>query len=536
MKTKMRNGLAPTLAVAMAVAAFSAQAQQPARGEGRGAVAPAEAAQGSMDAARPDRPVPPPKSFVTHHTTTVRGQKIAYTATAGETYLSDLQGDPTASIFSFAYVKDGPVDPKRPVIFVFNGGPGSSSVWLHMGILGPKRVVLDKEVNPSNLPPFGLKDNPYSLLDIADLVFIDPVGTGYSQSLGRARNEDFYGVDEDAASVAQFMELWLAKNGRFASPKFVIGESYGSVRAAVLPRALMGGPVYGGVMRGITLNGVVLLGTTIGGSLGGAPEPKNYDGPEMRTALSLPALADTAWYHNKIDRKGRSLQAYDQEVTTFARTDYFNALKKASANTLSDEERTAMAARLMSYTGLPAATFDKDLKVQLQPMANHLLSERGLSVGAYDSRYTLPSAHSFNEPVTDDPAMTLYVPGFVAAFQQMLHDDLKVNMERPYGSIVWSGLNSKWNWKRTGTPEGLAYADELVTSMRRTPGMHLLVASGYYDLVTTPASARYQLEKADPPKDRTEFKAYESGHMLYLGDTAQSFSDDVRKLVLTASR
>ena len=484
--------------------------------------------------AREPLPVPAPKSFVTKHEVTIRGQRIRYTATAGETYLSNMRGKPVGSIFSFSYVKDGPADPNRPVMFVFNGGPGSSSIWLHMGIVGPKRVVLDREVNPSNLPPFGLRDNPYSALDVADLVFIDPIGTGFSQAIGEGRNEDFYSVDDDADSVAQFIELWLTKNNRWASPKFVMGESYGSIRASVLPRALMGGVNYAGVMRGITLNGVILLGTTIGGPPGSRELPRGYDGPEMNTALSLPALAATAWYHNKIDRKGQSLEAFDKEVTDFATKDYFAALKKGDA--LPEAERTRILTQLSAYTGLPAEAFPKDLKIQLLPMANKLLADKGLNVGAYDSRYTLPSSKSMGDAVADDPAMGLYVPGFVAAFHTLMSRDLKIEMGRPYYSINWKDLAFKWNYKRAGTPPGAAYADELVTGMRRTPGMKVLVASGYYDLVTTPAAARYQLEKADPPKDRVQFKAYESGHMLYLGETAEAFANDVRGLIASASK
>jgi carboxypeptidase C (cathepsin A) len=294
----------------------------------------------------------PPKPFVTHHLTTIRGAKISYTATAGETWLTNLAGEPIGSLFSFAYVKDGPADPNRPVLFVFNGGPGSSSLWLHMGVVGPRKVVLDHQVNPSNVPPFGVADNPDSLLDVADLVFIDPIGTGFSRVIGKGTSADFYGVDEDANSVAQFVELWLGKNGRWTSPKFVMGESYGSVRAAVMPRALMGGPTYLGVMRGITLNGIILLGTTLSPHAGTPSE-----GPEWTAATTLPTLAATAWYHGKVDHAGRTLPAFEAEVTRFAQTDYVAALQKATANTLTDAEREAVVARLVAYTGLPAATF-----------------------------------------------------------------------------------------------------------------------------------------------------------------------------------
>ncbi|TAJ71988.1 MAG: septum formation initiator [Phenylobacterium sp.] len=514
---------------ATALTASSAFAQTPA--------APPNAGPFSIPMSRPTapgpvEPLPAPKRFVTKRAITVKGVKIPYTAIAGETYLYNRAAEPIGSIFSFTYLKDGPPDPRRPVLFVFNGGPGSSSLWLHMGVVGPRRVVLDREVNPSNVPPFGVADNPYSLLDVADLVFIDPVGTGWSTVVGKGTTADFWGVDEDADTVSQFIELWLTEHKRWNAPKFVMGESYGSVRAAVLPRALMGGPLYVGVMRGITLNGVILLGTTLA--------PRNASGEagaaEMRQALALPAMADTAWYHRKIDRKGRDLETFHQEVQAFAKGDYLEALRRAKAGTLTADERTAMAGRLAAYTGLPVSAYEKALTVQDAAFGRQLLADQGLQVGAYDSRYTLPLAGSGNDPVGDDPAMGRYVPGFVAAFHQMVSDDLKIEMDRPYGAIVWKDLLPSWNWDRKGVPEGQSFATDLAVAMRRNEKLRVMVASGYYDLTTHAAPAEYSVEQAKLPADRLMLRRYASGHMLYLGDTAASFADDVRALIRDASR
>ena len=472
--------------------------------------------------------LPAPKRFVSRHQAVIGGAKIAYTATAGETYLTNLQGEPIASVFSFAYIKDAP-DPRRPVLFVFNGGPGSSSLWLHMGVVGPRRVALDRQVNPSNIGPFALADNPDSLLDVADLVFIDPVGTGFSRILGKGRPEDFFGVDQDADTVAQFIELWLGQNGRWTSPKYVMGESYGSTRAAVLPRALMGGPTYTGVMRGITVNGIVLLGTSLDGAGAGS------SAPEWGPALDLPGMAATAWAHGKVDHGGRILAAFVDEVTHFAQTDYVEAQRKAQAGSLSEADRAAILVRLTAYTSLPAPAFGKDLRISKAAFAKQLLAKEGLDVGMYDSRYTLPSAHSGGEPVADDPAMGQYVPGFVAAFHQMLSQDLHVDMDRPYGAIVWRDLLSKWQWQRSGVPEGQSYAEDLAVAMRRTPRLQVLVAGGDFDLVTPPAAARHSLEAASTPQDRVRYRNYESGHMLYIGDTAPAFARDVRDLIRATS-
>lgn len=480
----------------------------------------------------PVEPLPAPKRFVSKRAITVKGVRVPYTAIAGETYLYNRAAEPIGSIFAFSYIKDGPADPKRPVMFVFNGGPGSSSLWLHMGVVGPRRVVLNQEVNPSNVPPFGVADNPYSLLDVADLVFIDPVGTGWSKVVGKGTTADFWGVDEDADAVAQFIELWLSEHGRWNAPKFVMGESYGSVRAAVLPRALMGGPLYVGMMRGITLNGVILLGTTLGA--------RNASGEggaaEMRQALALPAMADTAWYHGKINRRGRSLEAFHQEVLAFARGDYAAALTKAKAGTLTAAERAATAERLAGYTGLPASAYEKTLEIQDGAFTRLLLADKGLQVGVYDSRYTLPLANSGNDPVGDDPAMGRYVPGFVSAFHQMVGEDLKIRMDRPYGAIVWKDLLPAWNWNRRGVPEGQSFAADLAVAMRRNETLRVLVASGYYDLSTHAAPAEYSVEQAKLPADRLMLRRYASGHMLYLGDTAEAFADDVRTLIRDATR
>jgi carboxypeptidase C (cathepsin A) len=440
--------------------------------------------------------LPAPRRFVTRHETVIRGQKLSYTATAGETYITNLAGEPIARFFAFSYVKDGPPDPSRPVMFVFNGGPGSASLWLHMGVIGPRRLVLDQEVDPSSTPPFGLVDNPYSPLDVADLVFIDPVGTGFSQSVGNARNSDFFSVDADAESVARFIELWLSENGRWNSPKYLVGESYGSARAAVLTRTLMGGPLYTGVMRGITVDGVVLLGVVLG-QPGGAQADSDAGAPDRRAGLDLPGLAATAWYHERIDRAGRTVDQLHEEVSRFAATDYAEALFRQRQEGLSEEEKAGIAARLAAYTGIPTATWiENDLEISNQAFLKTVLADRGLEAGAYDSRYTLPLAGSGGDPVADDPAMGRYVPGFVAAFHDMLRNDLEVRMPVPYNAITWADLNFAWRWDRVGVPQVGSFAEELAIAMRRNPDLRLLVASGYYDMVTTAASAESQVRHA----------------------------------------
>lgn len=483
-----------------------------------------------------DRPSVPsvevsePRRFVTTHQMEVGGETLKYTAIAGETYIYSSSGDPIGSIFSFSYIKQGEVKKDRPVVFVFNGGPGSSSIWLHLGVIGPKRLVLDQEVNPSNVPPFGLDDNPYTILEVADLVFIDPVGTGWSRPVGSGTSADFWGINEDADTVSQFIELWLTEHGRWNSAKYLLGESYGSTRAALLPRALMGGPLYVGRMRGITINGIILLGTTV--------EPRDAHGiprPDLKEALELPAIVDTAWYHNSIDRAGRSLEQVHQEAYEFAISEYAEAIELEKSGQLPREARNKIVTRLEALSGIPASKFEETIEISVRGYAKALLAADGLEVGIYDSRYTLPLENSGNDPVADDPAMGRYVPGFIAAFHQMAQEHLAIRMERPYGAIVWKDLLPNWNWKRDPIPQEQSFARDLTIAMRRNPEMEVLVASGYFDLATNSASAEYSIKQANPPDERIAFKRYESGHMLYLGDTAEAFSNDIKALIRRTS-
>lgn len=469
--------------------------------------------------------LPQPMRFVTRHATQIRGNEIRYRAVAGETYIQNLYGQPTASIFSFSYLLDDPANRDRPVMFVFNGGPGSSSLWLHMGVVGPRRVVLDREVNPSNLPPFGYQDNPYSLLDVADLVFVDPVGTGFSRAVGSANEDAFFGVEEDADANARFVEAWLTEHGRWNSPKFLMGESYGATRVAVMTRALTGGPFFGGTLRGITVNGVVMVSPSL------AVDPRPATDP-LAQGLALPTLAVNALHHGRVAREAKTASQFYDDVKHFGIGEYRETLEKLAQGMLADKEKTRMAARLSELTGVPASEWaSRDLKLSTGEFRRLLLSDLGLEVGAYDGRYTMPLAGSGHDPVADDPAMAKYTPAFVAAFQQMIRNELDIRMPRPYISISWAGANFGWRWNRPAGGAAATPVGDLAMSMRRASGMRLMVASGLYDFATTPAKAENDLADAKLPAARIVFRTYESGHMLYLGDTAEAFASDVRAFI-----
>jgi carboxypeptidase C (cathepsin A) len=268
---------------------------------------------------------------------------------------------------------------------------------------------------------------------------------------------------------------------------------------------------------------------------GGFGDRDAPDAPDPAT-LSLPSLAVTAAYHNKIDRKGRTAAQIYDEAKQFAANEYAVALGKLGSGRLSDAEKNALARKLQDYSGLPAdAWLRANLRIPTQAFRKEVLASQGLEVGAYDSRYTLPLAGAGIDPVADDPAMTRYVPGFVAAFNMMLRDDLKVEMSVAYSPITFT-MGFGWDYSRAGMPPTQSFATDLATAMRRTPTLRVMVANGYYDMGAMPAAAQSQIERAGLPLDRVTFKNYESGHMLYLGGTADRFAEDVRAFVIAGDR
>ncbi|MDO9432920.1 MAG: hypothetical protein Q7T84_16580 [Phenylobacterium sp.] len=469
-----------------------------------------------------------PYRVVTQHVGLFGDRKVSYVATAGETLLNDPKGDPAATIFAFSYV-DKNAKEARPVVFVFNGGPGSSSVWLHMGMLGPRQISFADAVHPPTTAPFKITDNRLSLLDVADLVFIDPVGTGYSRLLPGGKPEDFYGVTQDARAMSDFIQAWLTQNKRWNSPKFIMGESYGAVRAAVLANTLMGGPYSTGTLSAVSLNGVLILGPSF--------EPGSAVKGDDRAYLNnLPTMAATAWHHGKITREGRSPENVAAEASQFVADDYVRALYAGSA--LPKAERARIAERLSELTGLPGeAWLDNDLRISMGEFATALLTNESLQVGAYDGRYTLPINGGSGDPVADDPAMGQYTPGFVAAFNTYAQNELKIEPSDRYQAIVFADINSRWNWGAgPGTLVPRNYGVDLAAAMRRNPSMRVFIGAGYYDLVTTFGAAEHTVRHSGLAQDRVTLRTYASGHMPYLGDeSAKLLAADVRAFIRSAT-
>ncbi len=481
-------------------------------------------------------PVTAPIQFVSHHSMVLDGRPVKFTVIAGETHLLNDNGVPIGALFSYSYIKDVKGPSTRPVIFITCGGPGSSSDFLHLALgawrLDPRRLVVEDGQQPYSTPPFPLVENPHSPLDVADLVFIAPIGTGYSRPIGQGTPGDFWGLDEDSDMLAQFIELWLVKHSRWDSPKFFLGESYGGTRAALLARSLAGGANFQGYDRGISLNGVISLSN----SLGMPGFGNNGVGTTKYLAFQLPSYAAAAWYHNSIDRKGRSLEAFYAEVTRFAGSDYLAALEKEKDSNLAPEERARTIAKLVEFTGVGADLWQKQLAMTGPEFAKVALAARGLDVSAYDARFTMPADARAVDMSADDPllarAFNLYAMGY-----RKLEGMLGIAIDRPHPTVRLRDLSSQWNYAHKtpvmGEPLAVSSADELAVVMRRNDRMYLMVATGYFDLLMTPALADYVTSLARIPRERLVIKRYASGHQPYIDSTA--FADDVRAFVKVAA-
>ena len=479
----------------------------------------ADKPKGEAKAAKPDEAIPPPFRSVTRHTGTFGGTKIAYTAIAGETYLKDKDGTPTAAIFSTSYIKDGG-GPGRPVTFLFNGGPGSGSLWLHMGAFGPKRVVLP-DAKDDGAPPYPIIDNPDSLLDVTDIVFIDPVGTGFSRALGKTDPKTFWGVTADAKSVAEFIRLWLTEHDRWNSPKFLGGESYGTTRSAAVVNQLEGS------YNDVALNGVILISTILDFGL-----ESDAEGNEMQYVVTLPSMAAAAWYHKKLNPMPPSVESVVAEARAFATGPYAAALLKGNA--LPAAERAAVRARLSQLTGLSETFLENaDLRVTNDRFYKELLRDRGLTVGRLDARYTGVDRDRAGESPDNDPSFYGIDAAYTAAVNAWLRGPLGVKF--PDRNYVTIGGVGEWDWKLGGRRDDQAYitvAPYLSRALRENAGMKILVAQGYYDFATPFFAAEYSLQRPGFDPNRIEFTYYQSGHMMYVNapDLAK-LSADTRSFI-----
>ncbi|HKV97724.1 MAG TPA: peptidase S10 [Gammaproteobacteria bacterium] len=449
---------------------------------------------------------------VTQGSVTVEGQRVDYDATAGTIILKNKDDKPIGSMFYIAYTKRGANPANRPVTFFYNGGPGSSTVWLHMGAFGPQRVVTaDHTHTPA--APYGLVNNDYSLLDATDEVFIDAMGTGYSRIIGKDEGgagepKDFYGVDADVASFAQFIRRYLSDNGRWNSPKYLFGESYGTPRSAALVNYLL-------QRDDVDMNGVILLSSILD-----FRTASFNAGNDLPFELFLPSYTAVAWYHHKLPNPPAELQPLLQQVQQFALGDYARALDAGS--TLTDSQFDAIAEKLHTYTGLSTAYIEKaKLRVNASQFEHELLNDNDTTVGRLDARFTGPTMNPLSEVAYYDPQSAAISSAYVSAFNHYVHNTLKFGRDRHYLPEAFH----KWDWTHQNPTTGQAWpgtlntAVDLTEAMKYNPDLQVLVNSGYFDLATPYFATDYTMDHLPIPKDlqnHIHMKYYNSGHMVYV--------------------
>ncbi|HTJ27915.1 MAG TPA: peptidase S10 [Candidatus Limnocylindria bacterium] len=449
---------------------------------------------------------------VTHHQVTVAGKPITYTATAETVTLHDSDGNPTAEVFTVAYTADGADRAKRPVTFVWNGGPGSSSMWLQMGSFGPMRVDVPSDATRPR-PDAPLVPNADSLIDTTDLVYIDAVGTGYSRIVGKGAPTSFYGVDQDAKAFEQTITGWLRIHDRWASPKFLFGESYGTTRAANVVNLLED--------DGVGVNGVVLLSSVLDFN---ALDNGQGPGEDYQYINFLPTEAAVAWYHHRVPGNPPDLTAFLAQVRRFAAGPYAEALMRGDL--LDAGTRAAIVAQLHAYTGLDAAYIDRaDLRLDPSRFEHELLHAQGELTGRLDGRYVGAdldrTADTGSYDPTSDDTLT---DAFVTDFSRYVQDDLRYKADRPYLGTNYSVVLAHWNYRRTNSLLAPNVAGDLRAAIVKNPYLHVFSANGYFDLATPFFGTEYTINHLDlPPALRRNitFGYYLSGHMVYLNGEAR---------------
>jgi carboxypeptidase C (cathepsin A) len=460
----------------------------------------------------------------TRHTTTVDGRELAYSATAGRMKLTDEAGKAKAELFYVAYVLDGVSDPaQRPITFAFNGGPGSSSVWLHLGAFGPRRVRMAAE-GWAPPPPYELIDNAHSLLDVTDLVFIDPVTTGYSRAAEGESAAQFHGVTPDVEWVAEFIRLYTTRELRWPSPKFLAGESYGTTRAAALAGHLQ-------ERHGMYLNGIVLVSAILNF------QTARFDvGNDLPYVLFLPTYAATAWHHKRVSREYQNdLRAFLDEVERFALLEYMPALARGDALPAADRER--LVAKLGRYTGLSLEFIERcNLRIEIGRFTKELLRDERRTVGRLDSRFKGIDLDAAGERYEYDPSMSAILGPYTATINDYVRRTLKYENDLPYE--ILTGRVQPWKYDQEN--RYLNVAETLRKAMTRNPYLKVFVASGYYDFATPYFAADYTFQHLglDPSlRGGVSFGYYNAGHMMYIheGELAR-FKRDIAAFVRAATQ
>ncbi len=453
---------------------------------------------------------------VTHGTAQVGGQSIRYTARAGNIMLHNDKEEITARIFYVAYTKDGSAANQRPLTFFYNGGPGSSTIWLHMGSFSPVRVVT-RNGAPTGPPPFKLINNSNSLLDKSDLVFVDAPNTGYSRVVGMGRPKDFMGVDQDGHAFTQFIARYISQFNRWNSPKFLFGESYGTTRDCVLVNMLQD--------AGVEMNGVVLLSSILNFGLGGLGGGQPIGGGDWPYVLYLPTQAATAWYHHKAASHGQNLKQFLRTVEAFAAGQYMHDL--AQGTDLSPAEYNTVVEKLHQYVGLsPQYIRESNLRVPYRRYEKELLRNQNTIVGRYDSRFMTYDIDAAAQDPSWDPSDVGISGAFVSTFNEYIRQKLHYISSSQYRPTAYGGqLGAPWDMHHRGADPPANVAPDLAEAMTKNPRLRVFSANGVYDFATPYFQTEYTLNHLNivaPLQKNISYGFYQSGHMVYLNPSAQA--------------
>jgi len=494
-----------------------------------------------------------PDVVKTSGSVTVEGKRVDYDAVCGtlivhprgwddgaptpdkDSKASDEDRNPTAraAMFYVAYFKRG-ADTTRPVTFLFNGGPGSATVWLHMGAFGPRRVVTADDTH-TPAAPYQIINNDYSLLDASDLVFIDAPATGFSRVQGKDKEKSFFGVDQDAYAFAEFIRAFLSEYGRWNSPKYIFGESYGTPRAAVLVNMLA-------TEHAVDVNGVIMLSQILAFDLSVADAEAN-PGIDIPYVVALPTYAATAWYHHKLPEGAPvDLKALLDEVETFAMNDYLRALAQGAS--LPDAERNATAEKLHQYTGLPVSYILKaDLRIDGGEFEKNLQDDANMTTGRLDSRFTGPTLDPLSKEAEYDPQSAAIASAYVTAFNEYVRKTLNYGKDKTYRPFAHLWRNWDFTHRQPGSRGPSLQAcntlPDLAMAMKYNPGLKVLLTGGYYDIATPFYEGWYEMHHLKIPADlqkNIEYRYYESGHMVYAHhESLKAIHDDVATFIGTTT-
>lgn len=462
--------------------------------------------------ALPERTLPAESAVTTTGSISIKGKQIPYKVTAGTQPVYNAEGKTIASLFYTYYERTDVSDKsKRPFVMSFNGGPGSASVWMHVAYTGPKVLNIDSEGYP--VQPYGVKDNPNSILDVADIVYIDPVNTGFSRILDpKAEKSTFFGVNADIKYLADWLDAFVSRTGRWLSPKYLIGESYGTTRVSGLAHELQD-------KHWAYLNGVILVSTYL-------PSIK-HDGP-VNDGLAIPYYTAAAWYHKMLpaDLQSKDLDAVLPEAEAFAIDELIPALSRGSF--LDDAKKKTLAAKISRYTGLnETVVLQHNLTIPTDFFWKELLRDKGFTIGRLDSRYRGLDSEDIGIEPDFNSELTSWLHSFTPAINYYLRDVLKYKTDLQYNMF---GPVHPWDWSNDKSGENLRQA------MAQNPYLHVMFQSGYYDGATTYMEAKYTMWQLDPSgkmKDRLSFKGYRSGHMMYLrAEDLVSSNEHIREFIL----